>query len=768
MLIAEQACKLCLTLLVVCIALLQSSFAQPPIPIPTSRIDNARDGANANETLLTPANVNQYGFHLAFTFPVDYVVMAQPLYVPQVNIGGVNHNVMYVATMADSVYAIDADTGAQLWWTNFTNPAEGIYTAQVATHTMPCGAGQGYDQEGIVGTPVIDTTSNPMTMYLDAKTVVNGTVQHHLHALDITTGIDTQTPVLIAATSVSTSSLYNPERTTVFDGLHQMNRPGLLLLNGVIYLAFGSNSCNDGNSGWLLSYDEATLSQLNVFNTSPYHGLTSIWQAGTGIAADEANNIFVETAEACGSCYDVPSGGQTYSNSILKLSSELTLDDYFTPWYVAFLNASDEDLSSTGVLILPDQPGPYPHELIASGKQAIVYVLDRDNLGQYAVGSDSQIIQELPLVPRVIGDSTSASIQFGSAAYWNNTVYFAPDDQPLMALPLSGGLLGTPITTPEKYVGSHSPSISANGNTNGIMWVISSPQLYAFDAVSLTKLYSSGQAPGGRDTLPPVGHFVTQTVANGRVYVGTRNSLVAYGLFDLVTFTGGASQTAPVATPLPLPITFQIANPYNGQPDVGVTVDFSDGCYKAGAITCGSFNPPSAVTDSFGNASTIYTVPQHAGTYTLTVSDPTKTSFGTVTTTATATPGAAVKIIAYSGTKQTGTEGSTLANPITVQAQDAYKNGISGVTVNFTANNGAVPSPSSVVTGSNGLASTTLQLPDTVCTVTVTASSAGFKNVNFPEYSVAGAAAKIAISSGNNQTARRGTQLPVALTRAGD
>jgi len=389
-------------------------------------------------------------------------------------------------------------------------------------------------------------------------------------------------------------------------------------------------------------------------------------------------------------------------------------------------------------------------------------------LGQYSVGSDSQIIQELPLVPGTIGDSTTASIQFGSAAYWNNTVYFAPDDQPLMALPLSGGLLGTPITTPAKYVGSHSPSISAKGTSNGIMWVISSPQLYAFDAVSLTKLYSSGEAPGGRDTLPPVGHFITQTVANGRVYVGTRDSLVAYGLFDVVTFTAGSAQTAPVATALPAPIKFQVANPYNGQPDVGVTVDFSDGCYKAGAVTCGSFNPPSAVTDSNGNASTIYTVPQHAGTYTLTLSDPTKASFGTVTTTATATPGAAVKIISYSGTKQTGTEGSTLANPLIVQAQDAYKNGISGVTVHFTANNGAVPNPSSVVTGSNGLASTTLQLPGTVCTVTVTASSTGFKNVDFTEYSVAGTATNIAIPSGNNQTARKGTQLPVALIRAGD
>lgn len=743
--------KLCLTLLVVCIALLSSSFAQ--LPVPTSRADNARDGANTHETLLTPANVNVSSFHRAFTFPVDYVVMAQPLYVPGVNIANVNHNVVYVATMADSVYAIDADTGVQLWYTNFTNPAEGIYTAQVATHTMPCGTGQGYYQEGIVGTPVIDTTNN--TMYLDAKTVVNGTVEHHLHALDITTGLDKQTPVLIAATTISTSPLYPTQKTTVFNGLHQMNRPGLLLLNGVIYLGFGSNSCNDGNTGWVISYDEATLLQLNVFNTSAYHGLASIWQAGTGLAADEANNIFVETGESCVGCYDIQNGGQTYSDSVLKLSPELALADYFTPWYVAFLDANDEDLSSTGTLILPDQPGPYPHEVIASGKQAIVYVLNRDDMGQYSVGNDSRVIQEFPLVPGTIGDATTASIQFGSAAYWNSTVYFAPDDEPLMAFPMSGGLLGTPVTTPGKYVGSHSPSISANGNTNGIMWVISSPQLYAFDAVSLTKLYSSGQAAGGRDTLPAVGHFVTQTVANGRVYVGTRDSLVAYGLFDLIAFTAGSGQTGPVATTL-APINFQIADPYTGKPDVGVTVNFSDGCLKAGSVTCGSFNPASAVTDSNGNASTIYTLPQHAGTYTLTFSDPTKGSFGTATTTATATPDAPIKIVASSGNKQSGTEGSTLPNPIVVQAQDTYKNGISGVTVTFTATNGGVLSPTSVVTGVNGLASTTLQLPDTVATVKVTASSTGFKNVIFTESSVA--ADSVAITPVNGGTAPSGTE----------
>jgi adhesin/invasin len=268
-------------------------------------------------------------------------------------------------------------------------------------------------------------------------------------------------------------------------------------------------------------------------------------------------------------------------------------------------------------------------------------------------------------------------------------------------------------------------------------------------------LYSTGQAPNGRDTVPPVGHFVTQTVANGKVYVGTRNSLEAYGLFHVVTITGGNAQTATVATTLAAPIQVQAANPYTGQPDIGATVNFSDGGKG------GSFNPASAVTDANGNASTTYTVPQKAGIYTLTISG---SGFGNVTTTATATPGPAIKIIAYGGARQTAAAGSSLANPVIAQAQDIYRNGVSGVTVNFTANKGAVPNPSSVVTDANGLARTTLQLPTTVSTVTVTASSSGFKNVAFLEYSVAGPAANIAITSGNNQSATAGTQLLQGLT----
>jgi hypothetical protein len=722
--------------------LLSSSFAQQSLL--TSRGDNSRSGANTNETLLTPGNVNKNNFGKLFSTPVDYVVMAQPLYAPNVNISGQGiHNVIYVVTEMDSVYAIDADTGAQLWRASMLNggtTASGTY--------LPCGNGPGFLQEGITGTPVIDPVTN--TMYLVAKTLLNTTVRHHLHALDITTGNEQPgSPVLITATSTS-----NKGHVTHFNSLHQKNRPGLLLVNGILYLGFGSNYCNDGNSGWVLSYDSASLSQLGVFNTSPDYGLTSIWHTGNGLAADAAGNIFATTAEAGANGFDVPTGGQTYCMSVLKLAADDTLADYFTPWNVAFLNTHDLDFSSSGPIVLPDQNGAFPHELVATGKYGVAFVLNRDNMGMYSVG-DSNVLQEVALVPQ--NDQSPIDAMMSSPAYWNNTVYFAPNASPLLAFPLSGGLLGTPVKTAQKYPGSHSPSISANGNSNGILWAITTP-LLAFDAVSLKLLYTSNQAPNGRDTLPAVGHFATQTVVNGKVYVGTRNSLEAYGLFHVINVTQGSAQTGTVNTTLPVAVQVNVADAYSGQPDAGTMVTFSDGGKG------GSFSPSATpTTDANGNASAFYTLPKKAGTYTLTLT--LGTSSGSVTTTATATPGAATSIIAYGGSKQTGAAGSNLAKPLIAQALDAYKNGVSGITINFAANQGAVPNPSSAVTNAIGQAPTILQLPTTVATVTVTATATGFKQKpSYTEFSVAGPASSIAVVTGDNQSAPAGSQLSQALT----
>ena len=232
--------------LVISIALLSSSFAQ--VSVLTSRGDNTRSGANTNETLLTPTNVNKNSFGRLYSFPVDYVVMAQPLFVPGVNIPGQGiHNVVYVVTQADSVYAIDADTGAQLWYASMLN---GGITASGSN--LPCGTSVGFNQEGIPGTPVIDSNTN--TMYLVAKTVLNGVVRHDLHALDITTGSDRVSPVQVVA---QTTSLKGTVMN--FVSKWQKNRPGLLLVNGTLYMGFGSNLCNGNNSGWVMSYDVSTL-----------------------------------------------------------------------------------------------------------------------------------------------------------------------------------------------------------------------------------------------------------------------------------------------------------------------------------------------------------------------------------------------------------------------------------------------------------------------------------------------------------------------------
>jgi hypothetical protein len=777
----------------VCIALLTQAFSQAVIP--TSRGDNARTGANTNETLLTPANVNKNSFGRLFSVPIESGkphILAQPLFVSNVNIPGQGtHNVVYVVTMSDNVYAIDADTGAILW------SASMLYGGTVATGTLlPCQYG-GFNQEGIIGTPAIDTTTN--TMYLVAKTVRSGVVRHDIHALDITTGLDIHTPVQISAQTTSNSNnKFNKPIVTNFTSLHQKNRPGLALVNGVLYIGFGGNGCNDANTGWVLSYDESSLSQVGVFNTSPAYGLTSIWQSGNGLAADENGNLFVETAEAANTQavpstgYDIPNGGQTYCNSVVKLApTNVAVTDYFTPYNVFNLNVDDLDMSSTGAMILPDLPNsPYPHELVASGKQGYVYVLNRDSLGMYSTAAD-QIIQEFPLEKA----NSASGIMFGSPAYWNNMVYFSPTSTQVRGIPvLPNGTLDNlhQATTKQSYNGSHSPTVSANGNdpTSGILWVITG-QLFAFNATPcgqnspipgctpgiLNLLYSSTQATGGRDTLPAIDHFVTSTVANGKVFVATQNSLEAYGLFASISVASGSGQSGTVGTALAAPIQVNVANPYTGQADQGATVTFGDGG-KGGVFTpC----PPSSsfATDSTGNVCVTYKLPTKAGTYTLTATLMINgAAAGSTSTTATATAGAGTKLAAYGGGGQKDSTGATIGvtpgtKPIAAQLVDANKNPVNGTTVYFTSTKGTpIPSSTVTATGSNGvlgMAYTNLQLPSTTGSVTVTACLSspcvtGSIKVTFAETSVAPVATAIAVSSGNNQSGTNGTQLSQALS----
>ncbi len=327
------------------------SMASAQTAVTTSHDNNARTGANTNEFLLTPGNIDKNNFGRLFTYPLDYQALAQPLYVPNVTIPGKGvHNVVYVATMADSVYAYDAESNAganadPLWQVNFTDPANGVTTASGAF--LPCSSGgeskgPGFTQEGIVATPTIDPDTN--TMYVVAKILDNGTVRHQLRAIDLGTGQDRPgSPVTISATVTS-----NAGAVVNFNSLHQLNRPGLLLVNGIVYLAFGSNYCNDGNYSWVLGYDASTLQQTGVFNANPDHGLTSIWQAGGGLAADDDGFIYPVTSEGN---FDVANGGQGYTHAVLKLSSDLQLVDWFIPGAVAYLNAHDLDLSGGAPLI---------------------------------------------------------------------------------------------------------------------------------------------------------------------------------------------------------------------------------------------------------------------------------------------------------------------------------------------------------------------------------------------------------------------------------
>jgi len=485
----------------------------------TWHYDAARTSANTVETTLTPANVNSTSFGKIATLPVDGFVVAQPLYLGGVNIlgQGVLHNVVYVATMHDSVFAFDADSNSTtpLWTTSILNYSPAGATSVPSSVQKNAGT-TGWSEVGIVSTPVIDPATG--TLFLVAETYENGGVVHRLHALDVTTGIEMPgAPVTIAASYTLNG------KTTTFAGLYQLNRPGLLLANGHIYIAFGSNCCNDPSQGWMLSYNETTLQQEGAYTTEPGTFLASIWQKGGGIAADSSGNIYAETGEGP----YVP--GTNLASSVLKwiqTGPALALTDWFTPYNYALLSQGDFDLSD-GVVVLPDQPGTYPHELIALGKEGTIYLLNRDNMGQLCsacTAGDTQIVQEVP---------QGAGRASGYPVYWNNTVYFTGKSLPVYAYTLQNGTLVVPpsLQSPTIYGGEGHAILTANGTSSGILWFINGPNLVALDAITLHTLYTSAQAANGRDTLPPLAHFASPIAIDGKVFMGTQNSLVIYGLF---------------------------------------------------------------------------------------------------------------------------------------------------------------------------------------------------------------------------------------------
>jgi outer membrane protein assembly factor BamB len=716
--------------------------AAAQVSVLTNKYDNTRDGLNSSETLLTLGNVTSSQFGKLYSFNVDGYVSAQPLYMYGLSISGGTHNVVFVATEHDTVYAIDADTGTQLWQVSLGT--------SVPSSVEGCGGVTGLNEVGILGTPVIDSNTN--TMYVAAKTYVSGIASYNLHALDVTTGLEKFAgPVPITATI----------GTLTFTPLNYIQRPGLLLSNGNIYMGFGSNGCDLNARGWLFALSASNLSQVAVTTMQPDNSYgSSIWQAGVGPAADSSGNLFLSTANGLFNFT-----ANDLGDSVLKLSvgpKGFTLEDSFTPFDQANMAANDLDLGSAGPILLPTQTGSTtPDLLVASGKDADIYLINRDTMGGFNPTDNHQIVQYLPAA--LLGEL------FGSPLYWNNFVYFLAHQDYLRSYSLSTNGSGiTTLSANTKTVGKLTnfglPVISANGNTNGLVWLVRNvsgvPRLSAYDATTLFLLYDSGQAAGGRDSLgTAVAHFATPIVANGKVFAGTVGSsttpsqLVVYGLFPALVPTTGNGQTGNAGATLPVALTITANNPYTGLPIAGVPVTFSDGG-KGGV-----FSNPTGTTDSNGQVSTTYTLPKTPQTITITV---TNAGYAPATFTENDVLGPLATLSTVSGGKQSGTVGTTLPAPLVVKAKDAVGNAIPNVSITFTDGLGGTFSPNPGVTGSNGQTSVVYTLPTVAKTITVTASN-GSVTDKITESAVAGPPALVNIVQGNNQTAHVHNLLPKSL-----
>ena len=513
-------------------------FAQTPPPVLTYHNDVSRSGLNDNESTLTLTNVNMNSFEKLFSYAVDGQVYAQPLYVPGLTINGAVHNVVFVATENNSVYAFDADSsgagGGLLWHANFNTGPAGVTVTPVPSSAVSCS-----DLNPIIGitsTPVIDPTSQ--TIYVDVKTqeVSSSATNyyHRLHALSILTGQEEfGGPVPIQASVAGSCGNTDGAGHVVFDPLIQHQRASLLLSNGTVYLGFASHCDLGAYNGWLFGYNAQTLTQTSAFNTSP-DGVAGdcrggIWQAGAGPAADSSGYIYANSGNGT---FNLSSGGASYGDSMLKFApGGASVVDYFTPFYQMHMDDDDLDLGAGGPLLLPDQTGPYPHLLVASGKMSVIYLVNRDSMGEFHPFSD-QIVQQ---ISNAFG--TGPSSPYPSPAYVNQAVYFAAPGDHVKGYSLSNGKLGkSPFATASATLGSFGAGLSASTDSSGgnaIVWALeyqSTAILHAFNAATMAELYNSNQA-GTRDTPGPGVKFTVPTVSNGKVYVGTANALAVYGNF---------------------------------------------------------------------------------------------------------------------------------------------------------------------------------------------------------------------------------------------
>ena len=503
--------------------------------------DRTRSGVNQQELALSSATVKSSIFGKLFSRTVDGQIYAQPLYVANLTIAGAKHNVVYVATQHSSVYAFDADgkISSPFWHRSFINPSAGITTIAKPSNALIA------PEISISSTPVIDTSTN--TIYVAVSTRESGSIVHRLHALSLTSGAEKfGGPIKIQGSVPGTYPPLAVNGRVPFDAPQHLQRPALLLLNGNVYIAFGSNGDALPYNGWLFVYSAAgtgVLHQVALFCTSPDKGASAIWQSGNGPAVDPSGNVYVATGNGP---FDLNTGGRDAGNTVLKLglgSTGLFVIDYFTPFNQATLNSEDLDLGAGGPIMPPNQTGAaVPNLVIVGGKDGNIYSIARGSLGKFNSTKNNDV-QTIPL-----GNPEPTNGLFATPAAIGNHIYFGEINEPLDLFTFSSGQLSTAptaqTTTVFQYPGT-SPMISTNHGSNVIVWTLdlhgyvggtpeggvntpSPAVLHAYDGSTLQELYNSTQA-GSRDTAGNALKFTSPTIANGRVYVGTAGVLDVYG-----------------------------------------------------------------------------------------------------------------------------------------------------------------------------------------------------------------------------------------------
>ncbi len=500
------------------------------IDIVTYHDDVARTGLNPNESVLTLANVTSSQFGLLRILALDGLVDGEPLYLSNLIVAGQAQNVVFAVSEHDSVYAFNADTGAQLWKTSVLGANETTSDAHGCNQIVP--------EIGITSTPVIDRSAGPHgTIFVVGMTKdQSGNYHQRLHALDIITGAELSgSPTEIAASYPGTGANSSGGKV-IFDPGQYAERSGLLLLNGTIYLGWTSHCDAGPYTGWLMAYSESTLAQTAVLNLTPNGSEGSIWMAGAGLAADsnsyiyflDANGTFDGTLNANGFPIN-----NDFGNGFIKVSTAggtLAVADYFEPLNTISESNDDVDMGSGGALILPDLTdlsGTVHHLAVGAGKDSNIYVVNRDSMGKFNPASDNQIYQQ-------IGGEIGGV--WSMPAYFNNTVYYGGVSDNLKAFPIANAMLATTFsvqsTTFFEYPGT-TPAISANGTANGIVWAVenSSPAvLHAYNAATLVELYNSNQAASNRDHFGNGNKFITPLIVNGKVFVGTPSGVAEFGL----------------------------------------------------------------------------------------------------------------------------------------------------------------------------------------------------------------------------------------------